>query len=140
MLVKWQPAASLFSDVEKAFLHNWFSDSDTAIAFVPRVDVLESKEGFVLRAELPGLKKDDLKVTLDNGVLTLSGEKRYETEKDEMNYHLRETRQGKFERRFRLREGIDRNAIKADYKDGILTLSLPKSKEALSREIAINLN
>lgn len=140
MLVKWQPAASLFSDVEKAFLNNWFTDSDSAIAFAPHVDVFESKEGFVLRAELPGLKKDNIKVTLENGVLTLSGEKRYETEKDEATYHLRETRQGKFERRFRIGEGIDRNAIKADYKDGLLTLTLPKSKEALSRDIAINLN
>lgn len=140
MLVKWQPAASLFSDVEKAFLNNWFTDSDTAIAFAPHVDVFESKEGFVLRAELPGLKKDHIKVTLENGVLTISGEKRYEAEKDEATYHLRETRQGKFERRFRIGEGIDRNAIKADYKDGLLTLTLPKSKEALSRDITINLN
>lgn len=140
MLVKWHPAASIFSDVEKAFWGNWLADGESAIAFAPHVDVLENKEGFVLRAELPGLKKDEVKITLDNGVLTLSGEKRYETEKDEKNYHLRETRQGKFERRFRIGEGIDRNAIKADYKDGVLTLNLPKSKEAMSREIAINLN
>jgi HSP20 family protein len=140
MLVKWHPAATIFSDVEKAFLRNWFTESDTAVAFAPDVDVLENKDGFVLRAELPGLKKDDLKITLDNGVLTLAGEKRYETEKDEKNYHLRETRQGKFERRFRLGEGIDRSSIKADYKDGVLTLSLPKSREALSREIAITVN
>ncbi len=140
MLVKWHPAATVFSELEKTLLHDWFNGNDTQVAFVPEVDVLEVKDGFVLRAELPGVKKDELKITLENGLLTLTGEKREQMEKYEKVYRLRETRQGRFERRFRLGEGIDRNSIKADYKDGVLTVHLPKSKEAMSREIGITVS
>jgi HSP20 family protein len=71
-------------------------------------------------------------------VLTLSGEKRYEEKQDDQNYHWRETRYGKFERSFRLTNGVDRNNITADYKDGILTITVPKTQEAQSKEIEIS--
>jgi len=140
MLVKWNPAATVFSELENALFRHWFNGNDTQLAFAPEVDIVENKEGFLLRAELPGVKKDALKITLENGMLILSGEKRLDSDKDEKTYHLRETRQGRFERHFRLGEGIDRNNIKADYKDGVLTITLPKSKEAMSREIGITVN
>ncbi len=140
MLVKWHPAANVFSELENTLLRDWFNGNDTQVAFVPEVDVLEVKDGFLLRAELPGVKKDELKITLENGVLTLTGEKRVQADNEEKAYRLRETRQGRFERRFRLGEGIDRNSIKADYRDGVLTVHLPKSKEAMSREIGITVS
>lgn len=140
MLVKWHPAANVFSELENTLLRDWFNGNDTQVAFVPEVDVLEVKDGFLLRAELPGVKKDELKITLENGVLTLTGEKRVQAEDEQKAYRLRETRQGRFERRFRLGEGIDRNSIKADYRDGVLTVHLPKSKEAMSREIGITVS
>ncbi|MDZ7268338.1 MAG: Hsp20/alpha crystallin family protein [candidate division KSB1 bacterium] len=140
MLVKWHPAATVFSELENTLLRDWFNGTDTLTSFVPEVDILEGKDGFILRAELPGVRKDDLKITLDNGMLTLGGEKRLETGDAEQSFHLRETRQGRFERRFRLGEGIDRSNIKADYKDGVLTVTLPKSKEAMSREIDIRVS
>lgn len=140
MLVKWHPAATVFSELENTLLRDWFKGNDTQVAFVPEVDVLEVKDGFLLRAELPGVKKDELKITLENGVLTLTGEKRVQAEDEQKAYRLRETRQGRFERRFRLGEGIDRNSIKADYRDGVLTVHLPKSKEAMSREIGITVS
>ncbi|MCG3154158.1 MAG: Spore protein SP21 [bacterium] len=140
MLVKWHPAATVFSELENTLLRDWFNGNDTQVAFVPEVDVLEVKDGFLLRAELPGVKKDELKITLENGVLTLTGEKRVQAEDEQKAYRLRETRQGRFERRFRLGEGIDRNSIKADYRDGVLTVHLPKSKEAMSREIGITVS
>jgi HSP20 family protein len=139
MLVKWNfaPAPSLFPAFEDAFLRNWLDDEDRVVTYSPRVDVRETKENFVLRAELPGLKKEDVKLSLKDNVLTLSGEKRYEEKRDEENYHLRESRYGKFERSFRLTNGVDRSNITADYKDGVLTITLPKTKEAQSKEIEI---
>ena len=131
MLVKWNPIVPrLFSDVDRAFLNDWFTDDRPAVDFAPRVDVAENKESFVVRAELPGLSKDDVKITLDNQILTLSGEKRFEDEKKDKNYHLRETCYGKFARRFRLTGDIDRGHIQAAYKDGVLEITLPKTKEA----------
>lgn len=139
MLVKWNvaPAPSLFSAFEDSFLRNWFDGEDRVVTYSPQVDLSETKEQFVVRAELPGLKKEEVKVTLKNSVLTLSGEKRDEDKRDAENYHWRESRYGKFERSFRLTDGIDRNNITADYKDGVLTITLPKTKEAQSKEIEI---
>ncbi|MDZ7343084.1 MAG: Hsp20/alpha crystallin family protein [candidate division KSB1 bacterium] len=139
MLVKWNvaPVPSLFSAFEDAFLRNWFDGDDRVATYTPKVDVSETKEHFIVRAELPGLKKDEVKLTLENNVLTLSGEKRDERKQDEGNYRWRESRYGKFERSFRLTDGIDRNNITADYKDGVLTITLPKTKEAQSKEIEI---
>ena len=141
MLVKWNPVVpSIFSDIERAFVRNWLNDTQTAIEFEPRVDVIENKDGYVLRTDLPGVSKEDVKITLENGMLTLSGERRAENRNGDQKYHLRETGYGKFERRFRLTESIERNGIKASFKDGVLEIGLPKSKEAQSREIAINAN
>ena len=140
MLVKWNfaPAPSLFSTIENAFIRNWFDGEDRVVTYSPRVDVSETKENFVVRAELPGLKKEDVKLTVKDNVLTLSGEKCYEEKRDEENYHWRETRYGKFERSFRLTDGIDRGKIAADYKDGVLTITVPKTKEAQIKEIEIS--
>jgi HSP20 family protein len=139
MLVKWNvaPVPSLFSAFEDSFLRNWFDGEDRVAAYSPQVDLSETKEHFVVRAELPGLKKEEVKLTLKNNVLTLSGEKRDENKRDDGDYHWRESRYGKFERSFRLTDGIDRNNIAADYKDGVLIITLPKTKEAQSKEIEI---
>jgi len=142
MLTKFNlaPVSSFFS----VFGHPQFRDvlegEEPVIAYAPRVDVVENKENFIVRAELPGMKKDEVKLKLENNVLTLSGEKRDDEKRDEDNFHLRETRYGKFERSFRLTDNIDRSNIVADYKDGVLTISLPKTKESLSKEIAIKMS
>jgi HSP20 family protein len=139
MLAKFNlaPAPSFFSMFERPLLRDLFEGETQVVAYAPRVDVVENKENFVVRAELPGIKKEDVKLTLENNVLTLSGEKRYEEKRDEDNFHLRESRYGKFERSFRLTDNIDRSNIAADYKDGVLTISLPKTKEAQPKEISI---
>jgi HSP20 family protein len=99
--------------------------------------VTENKDSFVVRAELPGIKQEEVKLTLEHNMLTLSGEKRYEEKSDEANYHRRESRYGKFERSFRLTDNIDRSNIVANYQDGVLSITLPKTKEAQSQEIKI---
>jgi HSP20 family protein len=142
MLTKFNlaPVPSFFSVFERPLLRDLFEGDVQVTTYAPRVDVVENKENFIVRAELPGMKKDDVKLTLENSVLTLSGEKRFEEKRDEDNFHLRETRYGKFERSFRLTDNIDRSNIVADYKDGVLTISLPKTKESQSKEIAIKMS
>jgi len=142
MLTKFNlaPVPSFFSVFERPLFRDLFEGDMQVVTYAPRVDVVENKENFVVRAELPGMKKEDVKLTLENNVLTLSGEKRSEDKRDEDNFHLRESRYGKFERSFRLTDNIDRSNIVADYKDGVLTISLPKTKESQSKEIAIKMN
>ena len=142
MLTKFNlaPVPSFFSVFERPLFRDVFTGEESAITYAPRVDVVENKESFTVRAELPGMKKDEVKLKLENNVLTLSGEKRYDEKRDEDNFHLRETRYGKFERSFRLTDNIDRNNINADYKDGVLTISLPKTKESQSKEISIKMS
>jgi HSP20 family protein len=142
MLAKFNlaPVPSFFSVFERPLLRDLFEGDTPVVTYAPRVDVVENKENFVVRAELPGLKKEDVKLQLENNVLTLSGEKRSEEKRDEDNFHLRETRYGKFERSFRLTDNIDRGNIVADYKDGVLTISLPKTKESQSKVIDIKMS
>jgi len=142
MLTKFNlaPVPSFFSVFERPLFRDLFEGEESVVTYAPRVDVVENKENFVVRAELPGMKKDDVKLTLENSVLTLSGEKRFEEKRDEDNFHLRESRYGKFERSFRLTDNVDRSNIAADYKDGVLTISLPKTKESQSKEIAIKMS
>jgi len=142
MLTKFNlaPVPSFFSVFERPLFRDLFEGEERVITYAPRVDVVENKENFIVRAELPGMKKDDVKLTLENSVLTLSGEKRFDEKRDEDNFHLRESRYGKFERSFRLTDNIDRSNIVADYKDGVLTISLPKTKESQSKEIAIKMS
>jgi len=142
MLTKFNlaPIPSFFSVFERPLFRDLLESEERVVTYAPRVDVVENKENFVVRAELPGMKKDDVKLTLENSVLTLSGEKRFDEKRDEDNFHLRETRYGKFERSFRLTDNVDRSNIAADYKDGVLTISLPKTKESQSKEIAIRMS
>jgi HSP20 family protein len=137
MLVRWNSAATLPS-VFSVF-DDWFeAPVRTARTFSPRVDVRELEKEFVLRAELPGISKDDVKLAIENRVLTISGEKKHEKSEDKGNIYFREAAYGEFSRSFNLGDGIDESKIKADYKDGILTVTLPKSEKAVARQIEIS--
>ena len=105
--------------------------------WLPAVDVSEDKEKYLIRAEVPGLKKEDIKITLVNDVLTISGEKKQEKEQKERSYHLVERSYGQFTRSFTLPTKVDPNNIKAEFKDGILEITLAKSPESKAREIEI---
>jgi HSP20 family protein len=105
--------------------------------FVPAIDVSEDEDGVTLAAEVPGMQSDDLDVTVDNGVLTLKGEKKEEKTADEANFHRVERRYGHFERRIRLPDYVDTEKIDASYKDGVLTLRLPKAEMARAKTIEI---
>ena len=111
----------------------------TLTAWSPAVDVRESDDDFVVTAELPGLAKDTVDITIENGVLSLSGEKKEEREEgvaDSGRYVL-ERRYGRFQRSFSLPRGVDADNVSAKFSDGILTVTLPKSATAKPRQIKI---
>ncbi len=107
---------------------------------VPKLDVAELKDRYEVKAELPGLDEKDIELTLEDGLLTISGEKKAETEENEKGYYLKECSYGSFARSVRLPDNIADDKIEAKFKKGVLTVKLPK-KEILppkSRKIAIS--
>ena len=103
----------------------------------PAVDVIEDGDIFVLELDLPGLKKSDFTITVKEGILTLSGERKRKEPEDEKHYRYFERPIGAFERSFRLPEHVDGEKVKASYKNGVLKLELPKKEEAKPRTIQI---
>lgn len=112
-------------------------DSFLGRDWTPAVDVVENPDAYVLNAELPGLNKDEVKITLENNILSIRGEKKNEMEKKEGNYHRVERSYGLFERSFTIPGSIKSNDIDAQFKDGVLTLTLPKAEESKPKLIDV---
>lgn len=108
--------------------------------WAPSVDIYDTKDAFMIKAELPGVDKNDIKVDVDGRLLTLRGERKTETETggQDTSYYRREMFQGVFERTFTLPEAVDPATIKAEYKDGVLHLEVPKPEERKPRQIEIH--
>ena len=104
---------------------------------LPDVDISENKEGYSLRFEVPGIVKEDVRIWIEKDMLMVSGEKKLDLNKDEIR-HLGERRFGKFERSFWLPEDADREKIKAEFENGLLTVTVPKAAESKPKEIRIN--
>jgi HSP20 family protein len=111
---------------------SWFSG-----AWTPPVDIFETEDALVMKAELPGFTKDDISIELKENALTLRGERKHEMENKEENYHRRERVYGAFQRSFMLPTTVDQNNVQATYKDGVLELRLPKVEAAKPKRIAI---
>lgn len=103
----------------------------------PPVDIVETKDDYRLDFDLPGFGKEDVKITVSEGILTLSGERERENDYDEKYFRHFERRQGAFSRSFRLPEFVDSNSIEAEYKNGVISLTLPKKEEAKPFNIKI---
>jgi HSP20 family protein len=101
---------------------------------LPAVNVVEDKEKFRIEVAAPGLKKEDFKLNVDNGILTISSEKRQENEIKEENYAKREFQYSSFSRSFTLPNSVDSEMISASYTDGILNIQIPKREEAKQKE------
>lgn len=101
-----------------------------ATSFVPHLDVVENEDEYRVTAELPGLEEEDFEVVLEDGVLTLKGEKKGHEEEEGTNYCRVESRVGEFTRRLKFSQPIDADNIKAKYKNGVLTVTIPKPEEA----------
>lgn len=122
-------------------LSNFFTNDDETLTglqnWYPSADISEGKDAYTVRVELPGVTKDDVKITLQENVLTIQGEKKQESETKDTNYHRLERSYGSFSRSFRLPTLVKADKIDANYKDGVLSIVLPKADEAKTKEIEI---
>lgn len=112
---------------ESMFTSNW----------IPSVDIVEKQDEYLVEIELPGVRKEDVKITLESNVLTIRGEKKHESEKKEDQYHRVERSYGAFQRSFTLPLTVKGDKIDASYKDGILQIHLPKAEEAKPKAIDV---
>jgi HSP20 family protein len=110
---------------------------ENPVAWQPVVDIEEQPEKYAVRAELPGMKLEDIKITLHDNQLVIRGEKRRDEEKKDSTYHRVERVYGQFERAFTLSHAVQSDKIDAIYRDGVLEVSIPKAEEAKPREIQI---
>ena len=144
-LVRWDPFRELeeMSDrlnrvfTRPAVRTNGNKEQLTVADWMPIVDISETDAEYLIKAELPEVKKEDVKVTVENGVLTLQGERRQEKEDKGKKYHRVERSYGSFVRSFTLPESIDESGVKAEYKDGVLNLHLPKSEKVKPKAIEV---
>jgi len=108
--------------------------------FVPRVEVTEDTDQLKLQAELPGLERDAIKVMVEDGILTITGEKKLQKKEDSPDYLWSEFSSGSFSRSFTLPDYVEAEKIQADYKNGILVLTIPKMEKAKPKEIEVKIN
>ena len=106
--------------------------------WTPLVDVYEDTEAYLIKLELPEVNREDVKVNLNDNVLSISGERRFENEEKRDNYHRVERRYGQFYRSFTLPPNVNPEAINAQFKDGVLRVSIPKKEEAKPKQIEVN--
>ncbi len=109
-------------------------------AWAPPCDIFETDKELVLKVELPEVKKEEVDVTLENNVLTLRGERKFEERTERENYHRVERHYGEFMRSFTLPAFVDATKINAEFKDGVLTVTLPKHEEARPKQINVKVN
>lgn len=136
-----QHPVNLLSELMEDFDRNLFIRNAETRGMVPSVNIRENEEGFVLDLAAPGMKKEDFRIKLDTNVLTISSEQKSENDESNDKYTRKEFYYSAFSRSFTLPKTIDLDKIKADYKDGILAVSLPKredAKVAVNREIAVS--
>ena len=151
-LIKWTPrntflspfvGESMLSDMDR-FINSFFSgglDTNTVRGadWLPAFDVIEKDKEYEVRVEAPGMKKGDFGVTVKDGVLTITGEKRAESSDDRKGYAYRESRQGKFSRSFRLPEEVKEKKVGASYTSGVLSVSVPRSKPIEVKEVEVQI-
>lgn len=109
----------------------------TSIDWVPEVDIIESEKEYLIKAELPEIKKEDVKVSVEKGVLTIQGERKQEKEEKGKKFHRIERSYGAFERSFTLPDDADQGKVSAEFKDGILSVHLAKSEKAMPKPIEV---
>lgn len=133
--------ASLRNEVNRLFDFSFPGrDSGLFSGWSPALDVYDDKDSLVVTAELPGMKKEEIDISLQDGVLTISGERKHQREAKEGGIFRSERYFGKFQRSVTLPTLVDASKVKATYKDGILTVDLPKSEEAKPRHIDVNVS
>lgn len=147
-IVRWNPSSRLLGQTLSPSLSRWIDDAfsrsrgleedASATNWAPAADIKETDNALFVQVELPGLAKEDIEVSLEANVLTVTGERRFTKNESKETYHRMERFYGKFSRSFRLPRNVDAGSVSASFADGLLTLELPKTEEARPRHIAIN--
>ena len=144
-VIKWDPFRDLNTMQDR--MNRMFEDATrggspddpaSTTSWSPSVDIFETDAAITVKAEVPGVRQDDNDLSLENNVLTLKGERRFEKDTKDENYHRIERAYGTFSRSFSIPAVVDSGSIAADYKEGVLTITLPKSEKARPKQIAIS--
>ena len=143
-LTKWNPfreleeiQSRLSSLFGRTPLKGLGEETMTVSEWAPLVDITEDEKEYLIKAELPEVKKEDVKVTVENGTLSITGERKFEKEEKGKKYHRVERAYGSFMRSFTLPEGTTGDKVSAEFKDGVLKVHLPKSEEAKPKSIDV---
>ena len=145
-MIRWQPInrpATFNTGIDRLFNEfmgrslRQMEEETAACAWTPAVNILEREEGIVISADLPGLKAEDVDVTVDNGVLTIKGERTLEEVSEGETYHRVERSYGSFERSFSIPNSVDPKKIEARFTNGEMTITLPKREESKPRSVKV---
>ena len=147
-IVKWDPfrdVVALQDRINRIFNDSFgrsrdLDDEVSLYDWRPPVDIYETNDGIVLKVELPGVNKDDVSVEVKENVLTLKGERLLDPEIQDEHYYRKERSFGKFNRSFSLQEPIKPDLIKAGFKDGVLTVEVPRPEEERPKQITVNID
>ena len=148
-LIRWEPVrvrelGTVQSEMNRLF--NSFFDTPTTgngralRRWVPAVDLVETETEFVLKADLPGMSESDVNIEVEDNVLTISGERKSESEERKAGYHRVERSYGSFRRTLRLPDGVDPEAVKATFANGVLEVTVPKPAQQLPRKVQISVD
>ena len=147
-IVRWDPfrdVSALQDRINRIFNESFgrsrdFDDEVSLYDWRPPVDIYETGEGIVLKIELPGVKKDDVSVEIKDNVLTIKGERLLDPAIEDENYYRKERSFGKFNRSFSLQQLIKPDLIKASFKDGVLTVEVPRPEEEKPKHVTVNID
>lgn len=148
-LIPWQPFKEMeemqdrlakFFGLAPPRLANGGKELMTISEWQPSVDIVEDDKEYLVKAELPEVKKEDVKVTVENGVLTITGERKFEKEEKDKKYHRIERSYGNFLRSFALPEGADGSKVNAEFKEGVLKVHLPKNEKAKQKTVEVKIS
>ena len=143
IITRWDPfreLAQLQSRVNRVFqeAHAGQDEGFATASFVPPVDIYETEQSVVLKVEVPGVEQKDLDIRIENNTITIRGERRFEKEVKEENFHRVERRYGSFQRSFTLPNTVNSENVTADYENGLLKVTLAKRAEAKPKQIKVN--
>jgi HSP20 family protein len=143
ILNRWEPsrgATTLQEQINRVFgdMLERTSEESNLTPWAPAVDIFETEHELVLKADLPDVNPQDLDIRVENNILTIRGERKFENKVNEENYLRVERAYGSFSRSFSLANSVKSDAIRADYQNGVLTLSIPKREEAKPKQIKVN--
>jgi HSP20 family protein len=148
-LTRWDPFKEMdeahnrlarFFGLAPARVPNGSKESMTTAEWAPSVDISEDEKEWLVKTDLPEVKKEDVKITVENGVLTITGERKFEKEEKDKKYHRIERAYGNFVRSFTLPDAADGSKVNAEFKDGVLKVHLPKSEKARPKAVEVKVS